>query len=403
MSGASSPVDVIVVGAGPSGLVAALRLMDLGLTVLIVDAATAPAQESRAALMHAATIEILAEMGMIEELLERGVRTRAVTLADGGRRLARVPFDELDSPYPFALGIPQNETEAILSSRLEQRGQRVIRGVHVHTIGLIGEAYRVKGTRVHSDEPWEASAAYVVGADGKNSTVREHAGIPYDGASYDEDFILADVELAPSPMPADEARITLSPHGVTVIGLLPSGRHRIVATAPRGRETPREPDRAYLDDLLRTRGITTNTRDAPAWSARFRISHQIARRFRAGNILLCGDAAHVHSPAAGQGMNTGIADAFELARRIAEARAGDTDALDEYERVRTHAAEAVVALTDRITRIALVRTRPARLFRNTAIRLLTRQPGIRRALVRSISGIDRSPLPRPIPPMKDVR
>ncbi len=392
MNDPSQPVDVIVAGAGPSGLVAAIRLLELGLTVQILDAANEPTQESRAALMHAATIEILTEMGMGAELVDHGVRVTAVTLADRDRALTRLQFAESDSPYPFALGIPQNITEALLIERLEALGHQVTRGVRVNTVTQGDGGCHVSGTNLHSGEPWEALSRYVVGADGKNSTVRSQAGISFDGAPYDDDFVLADVQLTPPPAPADEARITFSPHGVTVLGLLPSGRYRLVATAPRGTETPHAPDRAYLDELLRSRGIRTATVGAPTWSSRFRISHHIAHRFRAGNILLCGDAAHVHSPAAGQGMNTGIADAYELARSIAAANAGDAAALDDYERLRRRAAHQVVSLTDRITRIALVRTTPMRMLRNTAIRLLARAPRIRRALVRSVSGLDRSPL-----------
>jgi 2-polyprenyl-6-methoxyphenol hydroxylase-like FAD-dependent oxidoreductase len=385
-------VDVIVVGAGPSGLVAAIRLLQLGLTVRIVDAASEAAQESRAALMHAATIEILAELGLGAKLVDHGVRVAAVTLADRGRVVARIPFAELDSPYPFALGIPQNVTEALLIARLEGLGHHVTRGVRIGTVTQDDLGCRVSGTHLRSSTRWTALSTYVVGADGKNSVVRGQAGIAFDGAPYEDDFVLADVRLAPAPAATDEARITFSPDGVTVLGMLPSGRYRVVATAPRGQDAPREPNRAYLDELLRSRGIRTATVDAPAWSSRFQISHHIARRFRTGNILLCGDAAHVHSPAAGQGMNTGIADAYELARSVAIAAEGDVAALDGYERLRLRAAREVVSLTDRITRIALLRSGPARVLRDTAIPLLTRVPRIRRALLRSVSGLDRSPL-----------
>ncbi|HEY0248061.1 MAG TPA: NAD(P)/FAD-dependent oxidoreductase [Gryllotalpicola sp.] len=396
MNDPTARVDVIVVGAGPTGLVAAIRLLELGLTVRIVDATDELAQESRAALMHAATIEILAEMGLGAELVDHGVRAVAVTLADRGRVLARISFAELDSPYPFALGIPQNITEALLTARLEDLGHQVTRGVHIDTIAQDDRECRVSGRRLDGDEPWEAVSSYVIGADGKSSTVRRQAGIDFDGARYDDDFVLADVRLAPPPAASDEARITFSPQGVTVLGLLPSGRYRIVATSPRGDEAAQTPDRAYLDELLHSRGIRAATLDAPAWSSRFRISHHVARRFRAGGILLAGDAAHVHSPAAGQGMNTGIADAYELARSIAAAKAGDVAALDDYERLRIRAAREVVRLTDRITRIALVRTAPARMLRNIAIRLLTRVPRVRRTLIRSVSGLDRSPLHRTV-------
>lgn len=392
MTAPAGAVDVLIVGAGPSGLVAAIRLLEQGLSVEIVDAAPRPAEESRAALMHSATVELLAAMGLAAPLLARGQRIDAIVLADGRRRLSRIALGALETPYPFALGIPQDATEAILTDRLAALGHRVTRGVRVETVEQDASGCRTSGRTVADGTPWARESRFVVGADGKNSTVRGEAGIPYDGAPYDDDFILADVELAPPPGPDDEARIGFSPEGVTVIGRLPSGRYRIVASVSRGQQAPQHPDRAVLDRLLASRGIPTSTSSEPVWSSRFRISHRIARRFRADRILLCGDAAHVHSPAAGQGMNTGIADAYELADRIAAAIAGDDTALEAYERARQRAARDVVALTDRITRVALVRSPVVRAVRDAALRLLTRIGPVRRAVARAVSGLDRSPL-----------
>jgi 2-polyprenyl-6-methoxyphenol hydroxylase-like FAD-dependent oxidoreductase len=387
--------DVLVVGAGPSGLVAAVRLRELGFSVRIVDAAAAPARESRATLMHAATVEIMTRIGIERPLLGRSARIASISLADDDRVLARMRFADLGGAHPFALSIPQNVTEGLLITRLAELGVQVERGVQIEGLARQGQRLAATGRSLRDDASWTATSKYLVGADGAHSTVRGLAGIPFDGAPYDEDFVLADVQLAPPPVPPDEARIVLSPHGVTVLGRLPSGRYRIVATAPRGVEPPRTPDREFLDELLRARGIRTRTVSAPEWSSRFRIGHRVARRLRAGRILLCGDAAHVHSPAAGQGMNTGIADAYDLAESIAADTAGDATALDRYERRRLRAARQVVGLTGRITRVALVRGRLGRVLRDSALRVLMRVPRVRRALIRSISGLDRSPLGRP--------
>ena len=384
--------DVVIVGAGPSGLVTATRLAQLGCSTRVLDAATAPASESRAALMHASSVEILACLGLAEELIATGQRIDAITVADGNRVLTRIPFERLHSRYPFALGIPQDETERLLTTRLEQLGHTVQRGRRAHTVSQTATGCRVTGTTTETGEPWQLHARFVVAADGKNSTLRAGAGIEFGGDTYDEDFVLADVALSPPPSAANEARITFSPAGVTVIGRLPSGRYRIIATAERGRETPRTPDSAYLNALFVERLIPTETASEPAWSSRFRIGRHVAARFSQGNLFLCGDAAHVHSPAAGQGMNTGIADGYDLAERLAHALHGHPAPLADYDRVRRPTAREVVRLTDRITKIALLRSRPLRAVRNGAAHTIPRLPPARHLIVASVSGINRSPL-----------
>jgi 2-polyprenyl-6-methoxyphenol hydroxylase-like FAD-dependent oxidoreductase len=385
-------VDVVIVGAGPSGLVAAIRLAELGFSLEIVDALPLPAPESRAALMHAASVEILARIGVGEVIVAAGQRVDAITIADRGRMLARIPFDRLKSPFPFALGIPQNTTEEILTARLAALGHTVTRGRRVTEIAQDGEGCTVSGTSDGSAESWTVRSEYLIGADGKNSTVRTAAGIAFPGDSYEEEFLLADVALEPTPGPANEARIAFSPDGVTVIGRLPSGRHRVIATLMAGPEVPRHPDRAYLDRLLATRRIGTATAAEPVWSSRFRIGHQLAESFQRGRLFLCGDAAHVHSPAAGQGMNTGIADAFDLADRLGRERHGEPGAIDGYGQARRAAAQEVIGFTDRLTRAALLQQPVARTIRNAAVRVVTRIPAVRGFLVSLVSGIQRSPL-----------
>lgn len=386
--------DVAIVGAGPSGLVAAIRLAELGIRVAIVDAAPAPAMESRAVLIHAASIEILDRLGLGQQLLERSRRVEAITITDGPRLLARLLFDGLDSRFPFALGLPQSDTEELLIERLERLGVAVMRRRRATAVTQDGDGCLLTGIDEGAQEPWAAHCRYVIGADGKNSVIRDLIGLGFPGDAYAADFVLADVGLTPNPTPVDEARICLATQGVTVLGLLPSGRYRVIATSIRGRDTPPAPDRAYLDELLDTHRVGARTRESPVWSSRFRIAHQVADAFRVGRIVLCGDAAHVHSPAAGQGMNTGIADAYDLAGRIAHACSGDQSGLDEYEAVRRPAALQVIRFTDRMTRMGLARTPIMRGVRNVAIRIFSRLPPVRRRIVTWISGIERSPLPR---------
>lgn len=392
MTGQAPAVDVLVVGAGPTGLTAALAVASRGHNVRIIDSALEPARESRAALVHSAAIEIMDRLGAGKRLVERSQRINAVTLAQSGHVLARVGFAGLPGAYPFSLSVPQSTTEEVLTERLAALGVVVERGLTASDIEQTEDLCTVSGGRVIGGS-WEVAASFVVAADGKNSSIRAAVGIPFETERYDDDFVLADVALDPEPGPDDEARITFSPLGVTVIGRLPSGTHRIVATVTPGTEAPREPDRRFIDEILSARGILSRTTAPPVWASRFRISHGIAGAYRAGRVFLAGDAAHVHSPAAGQGMNTGIADGFAVAELMADAlEQGSLAPLEQYESARRAAAEEVVRFTDNMTRAALLRSPVARMLRNTALRLLPQLPPVRRRLVGWISGLARSPL-----------
>lgn len=385
-------VEVLVVGAGPTGLTAALALALRGQSVRIIDTAPAPAGESRAALVHSAAIEILDRLGAGDRLVERSQRIAAVTLAQGSRVLARVGFEGLPSRYPFSLGVPQSTTEQVLIERLAETGVAVERGMTAVTVEQTDTLCTVNG-RTADDRRWTVTASFVVAADGKNSTTRAAVGIPFETVPYSDDFVLADIALEPAPAPADKARIVFSPLGVTVIGRLPSGTHRIVATVATGTEAPREPDRRYIDELLAARGILSHSAADPIWASRFRIAHGVADSYSSGRVFLAGDAAHVHSPAAGQGMNTGIADGYALATLMADAlEQGSQAPLTQYGPARRAAAEEVVRFTDGMTRAALLRSPVQRAIRNAALRVLPRLDPVRRRLVGWISGLARSPL-----------
>src|SRR4051794_9959049 len=316
--------DVVVVGAGPTGLTAAVRLAQLGIPHVVLDAAPAPTTTSKAALVHASSLELLAELGVADDLVAAGQVMHRIVMVDRGRPLVRVDLTGLPSSYPFALGVPQSTTEALLLRRLHELGGSVRRS---HRVGSV--------TTTHAGDPvvagvaespggrtFEIGARYVIGADGSHSAVRAAIGLDFPGQTYPSQFMLADVALGAGTAPDDEATITMSPAGVTVMGRLPSGNHRIIATVDSGTPIPAAPDRAYVDALLRDRGIQACPAAEPVWSSRFLVHHRVADRFRVGAAFLAGDAAHVHSPAAGQGMNTGIADAYDLATRIAAVRIG---------------------------------------------------------------------------------
>jgi 2-polyprenyl-6-methoxyphenol hydroxylase-like FAD-dependent oxidoreductase len=401
---------VVIVGAGPTGLTAAVRLAQLGIPYVLLDAAPAPTSTSNAALVHASTLEILAELGLGDALVAAGRRMDRIVMVDRGRPLVRVSFTNLPSRYAFALGVPQSTTEELLLRRLAELAGSVRRRHRVRTVRAHGDVVVVTGTVESPGEPvpFEIRARYVIGADGSRSAVRAAVGLDFPGDTYPSQFVLADVALTADGHADDEATINMSAHGVTVLARLPSGNHRIVATVAAEADVPARPDRAFVDALLRDRGIHARPAAEPVWSSAFRVHHRVAERFRVGRVFLAGDAAHIHSPAAGQGMNTGIADAFDLATRLAAVVTGQAGeaTLDAYDRQRRAVALEVLRFTDRLTRVAMMRNPVARLVRRAGAGTVGGLGPVQRRLAMWVTGLQRSPLrgdlpavtPRPLEP-----
>ncbi|GLY74342.1 FAD-dependent monooxygenase [Actinoallomurus iriomotensis] len=393
-----SAEEVVIVGAGPTGLTAALRLTQLGVPHVVLDAAATPTQTSNAALVHASTLELLAELGAADQLIEAGGKVVRIVMVDRGRVLARIGLTGVPSRHPFALSVPQSTTEQVLLRRL---GASVRRDHRVTAVREDGDGYLVTGTAGSpaGPVPFEVRARYVIGADGSNSVVRSAAGLDFPGETYPSQFVLADAELAGRPFADDEATINLSAQGVTVIGRLPGGTHRIIATVVPGFDVPRAPGRAYMDSLLSERGIDARLAADPVWSSRFRVHHRVADRFRVGGVFLAGDAAHVHSPAAGQGMNTGIADAYDLSTRLAAVLNGlaAEPVLDGYETERRAAALEVLRFTDRMTKLATLNGPVARTARRVAVGTGSRIGPLRHQVTMWITGLKRSPLRSDLP------
>jgi 2-polyprenyl-6-methoxyphenol hydroxylase-like FAD-dependent oxidoreductase len=372
--------DVVIAGAGPAGLTAAIVLAEAGVGFVLLDRQAEGANTSRACVVHARTLEVLAELGVTERLEERGIVVPTFTVRDGATVLATVPFGGLPTDYPYTLMVPQDRTEAVLLARLREAGGDVHRPYRVTAVD--GDDTGVTVT-VEDGEGTASTvrAKYVIGADGVHSTVREQAGIGFTGATYAESFVLADVRMD-WPLAREEVSLHLSPEGVTVVAPLPGAddRYRVVATVA---DAPERPGIAEVQSIVDARGPAGGrTRVTEVlWSSRFRVHHRVADHYRAGRVLLAGDAAHVHSPAGGQGMNTGIQDAVALGRLLARVVAGEPDAiLDGYEATRRPVATGVVAFTDRMTRMATLRPRPARLVRNAVMKVALSLPPVRAKL-----------------------
>lgn len=282
--------------------------------------------------------------------------------------------------------VPQNVTEAILLQRLGELGGSVHRPYAATDLQPDAEGVTVI-VAAEGRPPQTIRARFVVGADGMHSAVRERAGIGFTGERYEQSFVLADVRMSWSLL-SDEVMLFFSPERLVVVAPLPGSRHRIVSTVD---EAPEQPDIGDVQRLLDERGPVAGAAriDEIVWSSRFRVHHRLANHYRAGRILLAGDAAHVHSPVGGQGMNTGIQDAVALGHALAAVLSGQASEsrLDDYERTRRPVAERVVAFTDGMTRAATLRGTRARALRNFAIRVIGGIPAVGRRLAIELSGL----------------
>ncbi len=392
-----SQTDVLVVGAGPTGLAAACALRQGGVDVAIVDRAAEGANTSRAAVLHARTLEVLETVDVTDRLLAEGVVVPVFTVRDRTRVLARIDFTGLPTNHPYTVMLPQSRTESLLLARLTELGGEVHRPCAVLDATPAADFVEVRVERP-SGEQQRIRARYVIGADGMNSRVRETVGIGYTGGRYAQSFVLADIVMD-WPLPTGEVQLFFSPAGLVVVAPLPQGRHRVVATMD---DAPEVITAAHVQALLDERGPGGATVGSLVWGSRFRVHHRVADRYREGGIFLAGDAAHVHSPAGGQGMNTGIQDAVALSAILARALSGDAHdgeleaELDSYQLDRRPVAERVVALTDRATRMATLTSPMARAARNTGMRFLTRIPAAQRRLALELAELhDRRTFERP--------
>lgn len=383
----SMNTDVLIVGAGPTGLALATALQQAGVDHLVIDGLPEGANTSRAAVVHAHTLEILGSLGITDKMQAEGLPLDRFTVRDRDDALLQIGFEDLPSEFKQILMIPQPRTEAILTSRLKELGGGVCR--NVEAIGVWQEQDYVVVRTATPDGEETVRARFVVGADGMRSSMRNATSIRFEGEAYGESFMLADVRMD-WPLGRSEVSLCFSPEGMVVVAPLPDGSFRIVATMD---EAPHFPALDDVQQLLDSRG----PRSSPArvreivWGSRFQVHHRLASSYREGRILLMGDAAHVHSPAGGQGMNAGLVDALVLGQALtAVIRDGaPLSVLDGYAETRRPAAAEVLALASRLTRIATIRPVLLRRLRNILLRLLNRVPRFKAKLALQLSGISR--------------
>ena len=372
--------DVLVVGAGPTGLMLANQLARVGLTPQIIDRHSGPAQQSRAMAVQARTMEIYAGLGVIEQSLARGTVATGANLWANGRWTARVPFGDIGrdlSPYPFVLMLGQDENELILGDELRRQGVEIAWNTELVALEQMPE-YMLATTRQADGSVRRVAATWVAGCDGSRSAVRELNNIGFPGAPYEHTFFVADTE-ASGPMRPGDLNIYLWQDGFHLFfPMKGQERWRVIGIVPR---LLRERADLAFEDLVpairQEAGVGLAFRRCH-WFSTYRISHRAAERFRDRRCFLLGDAAHIHSPAGGQGMNTGLQDAYNLAWKlalVAQGRAAPA-LLDSYEQERVPVAQRLLVTTDRAFQLvvsegwlaALLRTKVIARIAATAMR-----------------------------------
>jgi len=382
-----STTDVLIIGAGPTGLALAITLQRAGIDHILIDKLASGQNTSRAAVIHAHTLEMLDELGVSPLLADEGLKLEKFSIRDRDRTLVQLRFDGLATAHPYLLILPQDVTERVLTDRLVALGGAIRRGITATEV-------RQDATGVHVSLTSEAgmhsiAARYVVGADGMHSMVRAAAGAEFAGGAHQESFILADVSMEWSHG-RDEVMLFFSPAGLVVVVPLPNGNFRIVATLD---DAPEHPSVGDVQTLIETRGPTTGAARVTnvAWSSRFRAHHRLAKAYRNQRLLLMGDAAHVHSPAGGQGMNTGLVDACVLGRLLTAVVSGaQVEAvLDQYQSLRRPAAEKVLGLAGRLTYLATIRSPAKCRVRNEILSLINHLPFVKHGVAMMLSGLSR--------------
>jgi 2-polyprenyl-6-methoxyphenol hydroxylase-like FAD-dependent oxidoreductase len=397
---------VLVVGAGPTGLTMAAELVLHGVQCRIIDKAAAASDKSKALAIHARTLEVLESLGIADQLIAQGHKLHGMRIFIEGKPAVHARLDRIASRYPFVLALAQNETERILEQHLASIGVRVERETELTGLGQDGGG--VSATLRRADGEERITTPYLIGCDGAHSTVRHVLGLRFEGAAYEELFVLADVHIA-WQLADDEARIYVNPEGMAAYFPMGGGRYRLIAELPQSTAIAPEPSLAEVQALVDRFGPPGTVLSEPHWLATFRIHRRKVANYRSGRVFVAGDAAHIHSPAGGQGMNTGIQDAHNLAWKLALVVKGTAAPalLDSYQAERHPVAEQVLRTTDAMTRVISLRNPLARAVRDFVIPVAASQSFVQKRFMRDLAELSvnyrRSPIvAQTLPDLRDA-
>ena len=384
---------ILVVGAGPVGLCMAAALRRYGVPVRIIDKAAQPSGQSRALFLWTRTLELLDRDGVGGELLASGQKIEAVNVLAGPKRIGRIELSDIDSIHPYALMLPQAETERILTAHLSRLGGKVEFGTEI--TGFINGPDYVTATLRHADGREEnVEAPYLIGCDGGGSFVRKSLGLSSSGPAQQSDWLLADVRVEGFSSPPTELNSFWHEDGFLGIFPLPSGYYRVIADLHDVQGArPEQPTLAQVQALVDARGPGGITVSDPVWLSAFRIHERNMSSYRAGRVFLAGDAAHLHNPVGAQGLNMGIHDAVNLSWKLALACRGVANTevlLDSYNAERHAVADMVVSNLSRAAAVAMLKNPTIQFARNLLGNVLFGLEPARKAMAERVAEVSHS-------------
>lgn len=382
MHDAATNTDILIVGAGPVGLFLANECARRGLRWRILETRASQSVHSKALAIFPRTLEIFDMAGIVAPFLKAANRVTSVAIITHGRKLAHMQFTPEESPYPFIAMVPQDLTERLLVQELKRKGGDV--QYESSFISAVRHDDYVRVTLDRKGQRQELTASFVVGCDGAHSTVRHLLDLPFEGARYDASFLLADIETNET-LPSDELQLCPSELGPVAIFPMSSTRRRVVATIDITEGDA--PSLELVRKILVQRAPSEIEAVALHWGSYFHIHHRQTPELRAGRIFIAGDAAHIHSPFGGQGMNTGLHDAWNLIWKLDLALhgRGNEQLLESYAAERLPVIKNVIETTDFLTRAMGTPNRLAQILRDAILPMVSRLAPFQHAFVQRLS------------------
>jgi len=400
----SNNVDLLIVGAGPTGLMLASEAASYGLSCRIIDRTQSPYKDtSRAVGIQSRTLEIFDKMGIVDSFLREGLKVVAANQISNFKRLSRIPLSAIDSSYPFVLSVEQAKTEEILTDHAASLGVQVERSVECKQITQNEKSVQAALYHLDSKEEETITASWLVGCDGAHSIIRKLIGLSFKGRSFSDIFSLADVHVH-WEYPHNEVAAFLNPKGVLAAIPLPEkDRYRLVFQLLRcrnllknnrsltygqvGSDVIAEPTLEEVESLLKEYAGSHVSVTDPRWMANFHINSRMATTYRKDRVFLAGDAAHIHSPIGAQGMNTGLQDAYNLAWKLSLVQNGTAHAalLDTYNTERHAVGRTILRNTERASFMATLRNPLAVGIRNHILSFFVKIAFFRKRVAQGIS------------------